>query len=305
MLDILSEDSKGFALSLDLLLAIIPLTLVLGFVAADMDNILYQMEDTVFRGATDRAASDAVTTLVTTSGDPYDWETNTSVSTNNIVAGLAQYDTSKGAPIEGVIDPIKLASLNDTHMQSLVGSNYQYYLSVTTINKTAPMTLKLMGNTSYTNAKDVVKVERVVLSSKLKVVSSMISQIRYSGASQIYTIPSFQTSTISINSYDYWILIAKNQGFTAASVSVNNNMINFTSTNINTPQKIDPTFLNNNTSTPNKYFDNIVTLNATGSFLSSMDFYIVQTPKGTIASEINNDTVLPQKSRFDLYLWVN
>jgi hypothetical protein len=167
------------------------------------------------------------------------------------------------------------------------------------------MTLKTMGNASYHNAKDVVKVERVVLSSKLKVVSSLVSQIKYSGVSQIYTIPSFQTNTASLNSYDYWILIANNHGFTAASVSVNNNMINFTSSNINSPQKINPTFLNNNASTPNKYFDNIVTLNATGSFLNSMDLYIVQTPKGTGASEINNDTVLPQKSRFDLYLWVN
>lgn len=236
MFDILSEDSRGFAISMDLLLALIPLTLVLGFVVADMDNILYQMEDTVFRGATDRAASDAVTALITTSGDPYDWETNTTVSQNNIVAGLAQYDTLKGAPVEGTIDPIKLASLNETHIQSLIGSNYQYFLNVTTINKTAPATLKIMGNANYPNAKDVVKVERVVLSSKLKVVSSLISQIKYSGASQIYTIPSFQTNTASINSYDYWILIANNQRFTAASVSVNNNMINFTSTNINSPQ---------------------------------------------------------------------
>ena len=57
-------------------LALIPITLLLGFVAADMDNLLYQMEDTVFRSSMDRAAGDAVSTLLETSGDPTDWEVN-------------------------------------------------------------------------------------------------------------------------------------------------------------------------------------------------------------------------------------
>ncbi|MFZ0441196.1 MAG: hypothetical protein WAL81_00995, partial [Methanobacterium sp.] len=65
---LLSKDSRGFALSLDLLLALIPITLLLGFVAADMDNLLYQMEDTVFRSSMDRSAGDAVSTLLETSG---------------------------------------------------------------------------------------------------------------------------------------------------------------------------------------------------------------------------------------------
>ena len=73
-LGVLSNDSRGFAISLDLLLALIPITLLLGFVAADMDNILFQIEDTVFRSSMDRTAGDAVSTLVATSGDPNNWE---------------------------------------------------------------------------------------------------------------------------------------------------------------------------------------------------------------------------------------
>lgn len=301
-MDILSEDSKGFALSLDLLLAIIPLTLVLGFVAADMDNILYQMEDTVFRGASDRAASDAVTTLVTTSGDPVNWE---STGTANVV-GLAQYDTSKGAPIEGTIDPVKLAAISDTQVQSIIGPNYHYYLNVTTINKTgSPVNIKLMGNASYPNAKDVVKVERVVLSSKFKVVSSLIQQIRFTGGSKTFTSSPFQTSYTSSNLYDYWIFLAKNQGFTAITVSINNNMFNFNTANINTPQKINSTFLSTNSSNPNQYYNNTVTFNGTGSFPSSVDLYILQTPKNTGASEITADSVTLKPSNFDFYLWLS
>lgn len=302
MLDLLSEDSRGFALSMDLLLAIIPLTLVLGFVAADMDNILYQMEDTVFRGASDRAASDAVTALVTTSGDPVNWETT---GTANVV-GLAQYDTSRGAPIEGTIDPVKLAAISDTQIQSIIGPNYHYYLNLTTLNKTAPtVSIKQIGNSSYQSAKDVVKVERVVLSSKFKVVSSLIKQIWYTGGTRTYTSPPFQTSLTSTNMYDYWILLANNQGFTSATVGINNNQYNFTSTNMGTAQKINTNLLSTNSTLPNQYYNNTVTFNGVGGFPSSIDLYIVQTPKNTAAPEITADSVTLKSTTFDLYLWSN
>jgi hypothetical protein len=299
-LGLLSSDSRGFALSMDLLLALIPLTLVLGFVAADMDNLLYQMEDTVFRGASDRVASDAVNNLLATSGDPIDWET----TGNANIVGLAQYDPSRGDAIEGTIDPLKLAAITPAQMQGIIGPNYNFYMSVSTINKTGtPIVLRTMGNSSYASAKDVVKVERVALASKFKVISSLIGQIRYSGGSRSFTIPTFQTSATSINNYDYWIFIANNQGFTGASVSVNNNVISFNSSTIGTPAKINSTFLNMNATVPNQYYNNTVTLNATGSFPSSMDFYIVQTPKNVAVSEITSDSVIPKRSVFDFYLW--
>lgn len=302
-LGLLSRDSRGFALSLDLLLAIIPLTLVLGFVAADMDNLIYQMEDTVFRGASDRAASDAVSALLTTSGDPVDWET----TGNANIVGLAQYDTSKGAPIEGTIDPLKLAAITDTQVQGIIGPNYHFYMNVSTINKTGTSrNLKMLGNASFSSAKDVVKVERVTLASKFKVISSLVGQIRYTGGSRSYTIPSFQTSSTSTNLYDYWIFLANNKGFTSASVSINNNVFNFNSTSsINIPQKINSTFLKTNSTNPNQYYNNTVSLNATGSFPSSIDVYIVQTPKNVDATEITTDSVVPKKSIFDFYLWLN
>ncbi len=45
----MGDDPRGFIISLDLLFAIIPLTIVLGMVSADMGNILYEIEDTVFQ----------------------------------------------------------------------------------------------------------------------------------------------------------------------------------------------------------------------------------------------------------------
>lgn len=298
---LLSRDSRGFAFSLDLLLAIIPLTLVLGFVAADMDNLLYQMEDTVFRSSMDRSASDAVTTLVTTSGDPVTWER----TGNPSVVGLAQYDTTKGAPIEGLMDPIKLGAVTQPQIQSLIGPNYDFYMIVQTINKTgSPMTLRTLGNSSYASAKDIVRVQRDFRASKFKVVSSLVGQIRYTGGIRNYNIPPFETSYGMNQTYDYWIFLSNNVGFTAASVSINNNAINFTSANINTPTMINSNYLKLNASNPNQFYNNTVTMNATGAFPSSIDIYIVQAPKGTLSSDINIDTVVPKYSSMVFYLWL-
>lgn len=297
----LSRDSRGFALSLDLLLAIIPLTIVLGFVAADMDNLLYQMEDTVFRSSMDRSASDAVTTLTQTSGDPVTWER----TGNPSVVGLAQYDTTKGAPIEGTVDPIKLGAVTQPQIQSLIGNNYDFYMVVKTINKTgSTQTLRTLGNSSYASAKDVVRVERDFRASKFKVVSSLVGQIRYTGGIRNYNVPPFETSSTMNQTYDYWILLANNVGFTAASVSINNNAINFTSGTMNTPVMINSNYLKLNSSNPNQFYNNTVTMNATGAFPSSIDIYIVQAPKGTLANEINTDTVVPKYSSLVFYLWL-
>jgi hypothetical protein len=299
-LPLLSEDSRGFALSLDLLLALIPITLLLGFVAADMDNLLYQMEDTVFRSSMDRAAGDAVSTLLETSGNPTDWEING----NTNVVGLAQFDPSKNGPMEGTIDPLKLAAITAPQVQNLIGSNYNFYMNVSTINKTGtPVSLKTLGNSSFTTAKDVVRVERVAQASEFKVVSSQVGQIRYLGGTRTFIIPSFQTSFNSNQTYDYWILIANNVGFTNATVFINNNAINFTTSNLTNAALINSNFLNINATNPTVYYNNTVSLNATGPFPSSMDIYIIQAPKNVTSSQINTNSVVPKSTDFVFYLW--
>ena len=301
ILSLLSKDSRGFALSLDLLLALIPITLLLGFVAADMDNLLYQMEDTVFRSSMDRSAGDAVSTLLETSGDPTDWEING----NTNVVGLAQFDPSKNGSMEGTIDPLKLAAITAPQVQKLIGSNYDFYMNVSTINKTgSPVSLKTLGNSSFATATDIVRVERVAQASKFKVISSVVGQIRYLGGSRSFNIPSFQTSFNSNQTYDYWILIANNIGFTNATVFINNNPINFTTSNMTNAAMINSNFLNINSTNPTVYYNNTVTLNATGAFPSSMDIYIIQAPKNTISTQINTASVVPKKSDFIFYLWL-
>jgi hypothetical protein len=299
------DDPRGFLISLDLLFAIIPLTIVLGMVAADMGNILYEIEDTIYQSSTDRIAQDTMNTLAETSGDPYNWE-QTGVTPN--ITGLAQYNTNTNKSIPDSLDPNKLAVLNNTDIQNLIGNNtYGFYLIITSLNGTPATINQTFGNNSVvgnssSGINDIVRVDKVVLCSKLESVTSLVGQIFYSGQTRIYTVPSFTTNNLSIRYYDYYILFVNTGGNSnsSATVNINNYPINLTSTNIFQGYgPINSTFLNTNSSNPNT-----VTLNiTTNSIGSSMNFYIVEAPKNTAPSYITYSNVVPQNCNLTLYLW--
>jgi hypothetical protein len=281
-------------LSLDLLLAIIPLTLVLGFVAADMDNLFYQMEDTIYRGSMDRTAFDTMNTLLQTSGDPNTWEIN---GTTN-VAGLAIYDTKSG-PQEGTISSGKLTELDNTRMQNIIGGNYNFNLTVKRIDNN--QTLKSLGS-SFASVKDVVRVEKVALYTESPVVASAKNLKRFTGTPITYTSPPypFQTNTFYLQTYDYWVLIV-NQGYTSVNVVINGNNVfnNNTVRFANITKQIDPNALRNLTS----FTDNVVSITGNSTAGDTMDVYIVQVPKGTPQADINVNTIIPKKVRVELYIW--
>lgn len=297
----LDDDSRGFLISMDLLIAIIPLTIILGMVTADMGNIMYELEDTVFRGSLDRTAADAMNTLLETSGTPPEWEKTGNIS----IVGLAKYDLSKSKPIEGTISPNKLEFVlnNPSYVQDLFGNSYGYYFTINTMDTNTSMGSQGTYNSS---APEVVRVDKVVLCSRLETVSSLLGEIRYTGQSRNYIAPSFQTSKRYTDRYDYYILFVNTGGAAAnsATVKINTNSITIPSAQIYNAQLINSSYLLINSSNVNQFFNNSVEVNMTSSsFGSSMDFYIVQVPKGTGSSYVNYNNVVPKKCMFILYVW--
>lgn len=294
-------DSRGFIVSMDLLIAIIPITIILGMVTADMGNIMYELEDTVFRGSIDRVAADTMNTLLETSGTPPDWEKTGNVS----VIGLARYDSSKSKPMEGTISPTKLAFAvqNPSYIQNLTGDSYGFSITLTDLSTNSSMASIGTYNSS---ASDVVRVNKVVLCSRLESVTSLVGEIRYTGQSRNYVVPTFQTSYRYNQSYDYYILFVNTGSASAnnATVNINGNTINLNSSNIYSGNLINNLYIKTNSSSPNQFLNNTVTVNVTSStFGNSMDFYIVQVPKGTSSSYVNYDNVVPKNCLFVLYLW--
>jgi hypothetical protein len=296
----LDRDSRGFALSLDLLLAIIPITLLLGMVAADMDNVMYQIQDTIFQSSTERVAADTVNSLLQTSGDPVNWE---QTGTANVV-GLAYYDPLKGSPVKGTISSRKLAALTEPHVTSLTGDEYGFYLNISTTDN---VTIKNLSTGNLTapssNATNIIKVERMARYSKLEVVSKIEGVIRGSGAIRPYTNPpnQFQTSNSSLQTNDYWILV-DNHGFNTANITVNNGTMYMGPSNISTPTKIDSGLLKSDAA--NKAYNNTVTIMAGSSPGTWMDLYIIEVPKTTPSGDITLANLQPKSCRFQFYLWI-
>ena len=302
---IIRRDSRGYALSLDLLLALIPLTIILGMVGADMDNMLYNVQDTVFRSSMDRVAGDTVNTLVSTSGTPKDWD-KTGITSSTVI-GLANYD-SNNRSIESSISASKFAAAsvdyniqgNNSALQKMVGNGRSFFVNVTTINDHQPM--GTIGTQPDSNAKDIVRLERIVIFSKY----GSISSLKNLGAYIPYTVPAFSTSYNSTTQkYYYWALIAPIHNyptFTAATLNVNANPIVFSPDNITTAVKIND-YLTTNSSNPDQLSSNTITLSCNGTASDSMDFYIVQTPSNVSPTDVTPDTVSPKTCSFVFYLW--
>lgn len=309
---LLDRDSRGYAISLDLLLALIPLTLVLGLVAADMDNIMYEMQDVIYRGSTERVAADTMNTLLTTSGDPYNWENDVN---NTIVPGLARYDNSSKQSERYYLLPRKMISITSSQIQGMLGDQYGYALNITSMNNN----INVLKRGSYNNgsidpaAKDVVRVERIVLYGQYEIVSAAVN-IRGTGKPLTITGNTFPTNQQYNDLFDYYVYV-NSTGITSVTAAwVDINSVNVVQSNdfggggnpVNPVVKlIDPAeygsgVLKNGTALE----DNAVTIRLAGSPTDKMNVYILQVPKGTDASQIRLGGADTAKYRATLYVWV-
>lgn len=293
----IKRDSRGYMFSLDLLLALIPITIVLGMVAGDIDNMMYQVQDTVFRGSMDRVAFDTMNTLLETSGTPTNWEE----TGNPSVVGLATYDSSQG-PVEGTIDTAKLTNLKDSDISNIIGPDYGFFLNITTAD--GKTKIKSFG-TFNDSAQDRVRVERVALYSYLDVVSSAKNLMRFRGnENRTYTSPPnpFSTDQEDLEIFDYWVIV-KNTGYDSATVSINaQRVVSPDQINQHVPlliSKINETVLKNDTAPQ----DNPVTVWVASTPGSTLDVYIVKVPQGLDKSYVTLDNVQPIKCRVALYVW--
>lgn len=311
---LLDRDSRGYALSLDLLLALIPLTILLGVVAADMDNMYYQMEDTVFRGSTERVAADTLDTLLETSGDPYNWEQS---NTTPPVVGLARYDLTKQMPIQNVLSPYKVGAVKSPYIQNLLGSEYGYFFSMSYLEtgtnvKNISSTPTITSADSIT-AEDVVRIERTVLYSEFEIVSEGIN-IRATGKSNPVSSPPnvFMTNVAYNEAFDYWIYLESVGPTTVTSgwVTINGYDVvyptDFRSGTVLVVKQIPIVDDKGNTILKNEsnLLPNSVVLMIEGSPTDKMNVYIIQVPKGTPESAVNPEGGNRQPCRVEFFVWL-
>ncbi len=289
------DDRRGFYLSLDLLIALIPLTILMGMMVTDMDNMFYTLQSTVYQSSLDRVGTDAVNTLIKTSGSPYNWEQTGDLS----VVGLAKYDNKKQMPVQNYLSAAKLSALQPAYIQNLTGPGYAFYLNITTVDTNR--NVKTVGTPYNSSTPNVARIERLVIASNIDLITSLEGLIRDAGQPRTYST-TFPTNDESIASNDYWVLVI-NRGYDSATVTVNNNRvvrpqdINQHITELK--RQVNDTFMKNAS-----YFqDNTVDVRTVSNPGASMDVYIIAAPKGTPESEINLENIQPRQCRFIFYIW--
>lgn len=310
ILGLKGDDSRGQIFSLDLLFALIPIVLVLGMVASDMDNMLYLVQDTVYRSSTERVAADTVDTLLKTSGNPLDWES----TANPQVVGLVKCDPISNKSIHDVISAAKLGAIkgHESYIngnQGLMGSQYGFNITITYLEGPNKGTsIYPLGTTP--NGTDIVKIERVVLYGQMDIVSQLKDSIRYTKSPRDYVSKEpFPTNTAYLNAYDYYVLVL-NQDITSARVNFNKNTKDavtpddFKNNKNPIVRKIDPTMLMNQTGLQYNYWEADQVASKPGS---KMDIYILQVAKGTDLSGITLDNyeeyIEPHECLFQFYAW--
>jgi hypothetical protein len=149
---------KGQLLTLDLLLALVPLTIVLGMSASAIGGVINQLQDFAFFYSLQRQTNDAVDVLVKTPGVPSSWNSTNSPTT----PGLAVYSCGEVKP--NFLDLEKVTALDGSMISTLFSSSTNVYLEV--IDLTSNTTIKNLTynvtGTSMEDASQIFVVKRVV-----------------------------------------------------------------------------------------------------------------------------------------------
>jgi hypothetical protein len=234
-------DSKGFIFSMDLLLALVIVTVAIGIASDQYELLNYQMQDFTGRQSLDKTVNDAADYLVKSSGNPTSWETTS--AGNTTLPGLSSLTTFGSNP--NFLDPKKVSKL-DTQaglLYNLVQTpNYDLKLVKTTNDNSWPTIIDIASpyppTVSLANAKEVAVANRtvVVLSNQTQFSINDLTHINpafpgnntgniwynksgqsyYVGPGNVTTLQdgnsSFYVSAEDLQNFDYYITIDTNTG---------------------------------------------------------------------------------------------
>lgn len=163
-------NNKAQLFTLDLLLALIPLTLVLGMSANAISGIASQSQEYVSTYSYHRQANDFMDIIVKTPGVPPDWDRTLNVTVN----GAATY-LDNGETVSNYINARKIYNLNETLIEEVLNTtdyNISLYIEDTSIFEDfTNFTFPTYGSPVPITANEMVAVERLVISDNLLQIS--------------------------------------------------------------------------------------------------------------------------------------
>lgn len=231
-------DQKGFVFSTDLLLALVIVTMAMGMMTNQFEELNYGLQDFTSRQSLERTVNDAADYLVKSPGSPHDWE----LRSQTAKPGLAVEEWNYAIP--NYLHHRKVSALRKSHgnlIPNLVHTN-NYRLEI--MNTTGNPIIPQMGNNPPNTAKEIAIANRSVMLMPGDVLFRMFDLAHLNpghpseeqnghlwyekqGNPPIYVGPGNVTTTIDPDSsveisyedldiYEFYIFIEGNSGVTSA-----------------------------------------------------------------------------------------
>lgn len=148
-------NNKAQLFTLDLLLALVPLTIVLGMSANAMSGVVTQIQEYIYFYSMQRQVGDAADVLIKTPGVPPNWNTTNPPTT----AGLAKYNESENRIYPHILDSEKVRTLDISSIQQLLKGYTYFNLSIQSVNESVAFS-KVLSNGSTASASNIVVIRR-------------------------------------------------------------------------------------------------------------------------------------------------
>jgi len=213
-------NSRGQVFTLDMLFALILVTLIIGFSGQALEQMTGRAEGYSARFSLERTANDAADVLVKTVGIPYNWEEN--VGTLETL-GLTEMDVFTGKPLQNNLKVGKLAELkilcqstNWNPSKPEVNAAMEFFggssnFEIRVIDGATENVLWALwprwdiGSSGVDNSLEVAAVRRAITVKYGKIRADSGLKVRLPGPPQVYTFW-FNVNPGELDVYDWYII---------------------------------------------------------------------------------------------------
>lgn len=311
------NDNHGQAFTLDIILALVILTIILGISADALDMASYKASSYSERFSLERITTDAADILIKTPGSPGDWESGI----NNLTTpGLAMVDSKTGEVIPNTLSMEKISELSSSYNSLIYGKVLPYGVNSSMViypSNSSLSPIEIMKNEPE-NAVEVAVANRTVVFDFLEVEAVIYNNIHKKGdlkpicpdpdhsttesPNSKWACQYFNITKEKLNLTDFYIItvpasIEDNSPswvLDRPEKAFNNNEEKFSSNPININEKILKLLGNDDRG--------VLWFHVRTPKDRNFDFYVVSVPKGTPQDQVHLNSN-PEPWFFVLRVW--
>ncbi|WP_414469882.1 hypothetical protein [Methanobacterium sp. ACI-7] len=318
-----NADECGQAFSLDIILALVLITVILGVSADAIDIASHKSSDYSARFSLERVTTDAADMLIKTSGSPDNWEIYSDISAT---PGLADISPETKIAIPNTLSMKKINSLKNNYNSLIYGKILPYGANSSMIiypSDASMIPICILNNSPSTSASEIAVANRTVLIPLIYLETIIYSNIHKGSIYEEICPNSYHTPTNS-SGEPKWA--CKHFNITLSELNTTDFYVITDSADIgdNSPTWIiDRPERASNNETEEHFSQNAISINqkivdllgndakgvlwfhvkTPGNKDRNFDAYIVSAPKGTPQEQVNINNLNPTPWFFVLHVW--